>query len=679
MKKWDLDFPDKRIISELTIKCGISSLAAAVLASRGYSSPESVMSSLQVSELSDPFLMKDMDIAADIINEAIDNGDKICVYGDYDCDGIMATVMLYSYLQETGADVAYYIPERKDGYGLNKDAVQAIANEDTKLIITVDNGISAIDEAEFIYSCGMRLIVTDHHQTGDVLPRAEAIVDPHRRDCFSPFKFLCGAGVVLKLIAALDGGDYTMALEQFGDLAAVATVADIVSLTGENRFIVSYGMNLIENTDRPSLEAMKNVCGLENKKIDSTSIGFGIAPRINAAGRFGSPKAAAELFLCEDPEEAFELAEELDHLNDKRKNAEAEIIHEINSMIDADPTILHERVIFICGKNWHHGVIGIVAAKIMERCGKPCFIASEENNEIRGSARSVNGFSIFDSLKYCSGALVKFGGHPGAGGFTIKTGMISEFNRLLKEFSLEYYKDMPDVIIKPDAAVSPIELQPECVKGISVLEPFGCENEKPLFYIKNAFVDSIVPIKNGLHSKLRLKFGTAYLNAFIFRVSPEELTIARGDYCDFAVSLDIYSSKGSDYVSTIIREYSKNFSETADICADGKLFEAFMRDEELAMAEYRKIFPMRNEVAAIYKRIPDEGISFESLFAKMKHDVVNYGKFSVAVEAMRQLSLISYTPSDQKIIRLKVNNKVDLMSAPVLLRIKNKIGSAHII
>ena len=241
---------------------------------------KSVIESLNVDELSDPFLIKDMQEAADTINSAIENGERICIYGDYDCDGIIATIILYSYLLETGADVTYYIPERSEGYGLNLKATERIAADGVSLIVTVDNGISAISEAEHIYSLGMKLVVTDHHRQGEQLPRAEAVVDPHRQDCLSPFKEMCGAGIALKLVAALDGGDCTMALEQFGDLAAIATIADIVSLNGENRFLVSYGLELISNSDRPAIMALKEVCGLKNKSVDTRSVGFGLAPRI---------------------------------------------------------------------------------------------------------------------------------------------------------------------------------------------------------------------------------------------------------------------------------------------------------------------------------------------------------------------------------------------------------------
>lgn len=666
MKKWDLNFPDKKTVSLLASKFGVSPLTASVLAARGYNSPESVMSSLQTEELSDPFLIRDMSVAADLINEAVDNGEKICIYGDYDCDGIMATVILCSYLSEIGADVSYYIPERSEGYGLNKNALKAVSEKGVALIITVDNGISALEEAEYVYELGMRLIVTDHHQPGEMLPRAEAVVDPHRSDDTSPFKFFCGAGVALKLIAALEGGDYTMPLEQFGDLAAIATIADIVSLTGENRFIVSYGLNLIENTDRPSLIALKKVSGFEDKKIDSNSVAFGLAPRINASGRFGSPRTAAKLFFSEDYEEAEELAEELNRLNNERKEAEKDIMSEINVMIDADPMIIRQRVVFLCGKNWHHGVIGIVASKVLEQYGKPCFIASESDGEIRGSARSIEGFSAFGALTYCADTLEKFGGHPGAGGFTIKSGLKDDFLKKLLEYAGINHSIMPDYILKPDAMLSPLDIKASKVNELKMLEPFGCENEQPVFYIKKALIADISPTSNGQHSKLKLRFGNVVFNAFIFRTEPSELRISPNEYCDFIVTLDTYTFRDTENVSAVIQDYSTEPEMMQINIAEEKVFEAALRNERLTPKLAARILPAREIAAAIYKRIPDEGITAEILFSRLNRESVNYGQFLSAVEAMRQSGLIMFTPSDRRIRRIEVKNKVDLMAAPII-------------
>lgn len=672
MKKWTTGKPDKNIVSKLMINCGVSSLTAAVLAQKGYSSPDSVMENLNVSELSDPFLIKDMQAAADTINMAIDNGDRICVYGDYDCDGIMSTVILYTYLLETGADVTYYIPERSEGYGLNKNAIDKISDDGVNLIITVDNGIAAVPEAEYIYALGMKLVVTDHHQQGDSLPRAEAVVDPHRHDCFSTFKHMCGAGVALKLVAALDGGDYTMALEQFGDLAAIATVADIVSLTGENRYLVSYGMNLISNTDRPALIVLKEVCQLHNKNIDSRTIGFGIAPRINAAGRFGSPKTAAQLFLCEDYDEALPIAQELDRLNNCRKNTEADILTEIYQMIDNDPSLIRGRIIFLCGKDWHHGVIGIIASRIMEQFGKPCFIASEAQGEIRGSARSFGEFSIFSALSYSAETLEKFGGHPGAGGFTLKEGMTEQFHALLEKFALENHKIMPLLTITADSPVTPAELTVQNIEGLSVLEPFGMNNEKPLFYIENAEILDIIALSGGLHSKLRFRLGYSQHEALVFRTPPSSLIVNKGDICDMIVTLGINEFKGNVSISVIVSDLRPHTFEQSRYFAALNAFESFLRNEELPKNYYPSMYPSRDETIKIYTRIPENGISSDTLYIMLNEPKINYCKFCVAVEALRQLGLVTVSSADSTIRKVRVTQKAVLESAPILLTLRNK-------
>ncbi|MBR4626293.1 MAG: single-stranded-DNA-specific exonuclease RecJ [Ruminococcus sp.] len=672
MKKWTVGMPDRRVISKLMLSCGVTSLTAAALAQKGYTSPEAVMESLSADELSSPFLIKDMKQAADILNAAIDSGERICVYGDYDCDGIMATVILYSYLLETGADVTYYIPERSEGYGLNRDAVKHIADDGVQLIITVDNGISAAAEAEYIYELGMKLVITDHHQQGDELPRAEAIVDPHRRDCMSPFKYLCGAGIALKLVAALDGGDYTMALEQFGDLAAIATVADIVSMTGENRFLVSYGLGLINETDRPALIALKEVSGYAEKPVDSQAVGFGLAPRINAAGRFGSPKTAAELFLCEDYDEALPIAQELNTLNERRKSAENEIVSAIYSMIDSDPSLIRGRVIFVCGKDWHHGVIGIVAARIMEQFGKPCFIASEADGEIRGSARSFGEFSVFSALTAASEVLEKFGGHPGAGGFTIKSGMAEDFRKLLEKYAAENHKQMPLFTVTADSAISPQELTAENIEGLSALEPFGAENEKPLFYVDNAVVTGISPLSGGLHTKLRLRVGTENVEALMFRCSPQSLTVGINEHCNLIVTLGVNEYKGRKSVNMLVRDMRPSSFEQSRYFAAQSAFEAFMRGEELPAAYYPSMLPDRSEVVKIYKGIPDGGISMDTLYLRLKDPSLNYCKFCTAAEALRQLGLIKLSSADLTVERVPVTAKADLNSAPVLVSLRGK-------
>lgn len=676
MKKWIVGTPDRKIVSQLMLNCAVTSLTAASLAYKGYTNPEAVMEKLNTDELSDPFEIKDMQEAADVINEAINNDEKICVYGDYDCDGIMATVILYTYLLEAGANIMYYIPERSEGYGLNKAAIKELHDDGVQLIITVDNGISALEEAEYIYELGMRLVVTDHHQQGEQLPRAEAVVDPHRHDCFSSFKFMCGAGIALKLVTALNDGDYTMALEQFGDLAAIATIADIVSLTGENRFLAAYGLELIRNSDRPALMALKEVSGIDDGKLDTHSIGFGLAPRINASGRFGSPAAAAELFLTDDYEECLAAARELDSLNMQRKNVENKIISDIYTMFEADPMLLHGRVIFLCGKDWHHGVIGIVASRITEQFGKPCFIASESDGEIRGSARAFGEFSVFGALSYAAETLEKFGGHQGAGGFTVKSGMAEEFGALLEKYAFENHRNMPEAAITADSAVQPVELTVDNVDGLSLLEPFGMDNEKPLFYIDNAKIIEILPLSGGVHSKLKISIGASQFEALVFRTAPHALPVENGGWCDMIVSLGINEYRGKSSVSIIVSELRPHGFEQSKYFAAYAAFEAFLRGEELPEKYYPVMMPSRDDVVKIYKGIPEDGINLDTLYIRLGDPRINYCRFRTSVEALRQLGLIKYTVTDSNISRVRVTKKTDLNSAPILVSLREKIGTA---
>lgn len=669
MKKWAVNKPDRKIVSDLMTSGGITSLAASVLAARGFVNIESVFKQLETNELSDPFLIKDMDKAADIINNAIDDGTKICIYGDYDCDGIMACAILYQFLSENGADAQCYIPERSEGYGMNQQAIRKLADQGFKLIITVDNGISAANEAELVYQLGMKLVITDHHQPGDNLPRAEAVIDPHRTDCFSPFKKLCGAAVALKLVAALDGGDYTMALEQFGDLAAIATIADIVDLTGENRYIADYGIRLIQNTDRAGLIALLKSSGLTGKTISSVSIAFTLAPRINSAGRFGSPTTALKLILSDDLHQAEEIASELETLNSTRKNAENDIISEIYSKINNDPSIIRQRILFFCGKNWHHGVIGIVASKLLEKFGKPCFIMSECNGEVRGSARSFGEFSVFKALTATSQCLEKFGGHPGAGGFTVKPDKISEFKDTLLNYALNEFPIMPALTINADVPINPRELTVDNVRGLKVLEPFGAGNQSPLFLIQEAQVIEIIPLSDGVHSKLKIKIGTAFFFALIFRMSPDELSVHKDDFADFIVSLDINTFKNMESVSLIVKDYRLHGIKQSSVFAASAAFEAFCRNEKLPDAYYKSMLPSYDELKIIYLSIPKQGISFDSLFNSVYSKGVNYCKMLAAIDAFTELKLISADYASEKLQKLSVTKKTDMNCASIIQKL----------
>ncbi len=472
----------------------------------------------------------------------------------------------------------------------------------------------------------------------------------------------------------MDGGDYTFALEQFGDLAAIATVADIVSLTGENRFIVRNGLQLIENTDKPALIALKEVCGFGNKKLDSYSIGFGIGPRINAAGRYGSPSTAMELFLSETYEDALPIANELNRLINSRRESENAIISEIYDIFDKNPQLLRQRVICVCGKGWHHGVIGIIASRVVEQFGKPCFIASEENGEFRGSARSFGDFSVFGALTYASEVLEKFGGHLGAGGFTIKANMGEEFGRLINQYALENHKEMPAYELSADYSLSPNQLTIENVQGLEVLQPFGCENEKPLFLIENAEITGIIPISNNIHSRINIKFGNMPFEAVKFRTSPDRLPVVRGDMCDMIVTLEINTYKGKSSLSLIISDIRRHDFPQDKFFNAINTYEAHMRNEELPQNYYPSMLPSRETAVAIYKMIPNEGINSEQLYLKICNKL-NYCRFLFAVEAMKELGLITCSCSDSVLRRVAVTQKADFNSASVLNRLKEKISN----
>ena len=525
MKKWTIGKPDPKAVELLSQKGGLSAVCAGVLASRNIDTIEKATEFFNQqdsgSQLSDPFLIHDMREAAEALLAAIDEGKKICIYGDYDCDGITATAVLYSYLECMGGNVEYYINQRSEGYGICKDAIKRLSENGVEVIVTVDNGISAVEEAKLASELGIELIITDHHQPGEELPEAVAVVDPHRADDMSPFKDLCGCGVALKLIAAMDGGDYSSAMEQFSDLAAIATVADIVPLKGENREIVRQGLRYLENTENMGLQALMAVAGVKIP-ITSMNAAFSIAPRINASGRFGSASEAVDLLLCEDPEESEAMANRLNQLNTERRKTEADIMNEIQASIISKPETLYKRVLFLYGEGWHHGVIGIVAAKLVERFGKPVFILSDDGDYARGSARSVDGFSVHKALTACADILTKFGGHSGAGGFSLMKSDINNFDNALQKYAAENFSSMPVLTLHADKLITPQELSVESISSLSLLEPCGEGNPQPLFAMLSARLLDIAPLSGGTHTKLKLTYGNNGFYGLMFGMKTAE-------------------------------------------------------------------------------------------------------------------------------------------------------------
>lgn len=674
MKKWTIGKPDPKAVDTLCRQGGLPQICAGILASRGIDTIDKAVEffNQQDSEeiLSDPFLIKDMREAADAILAAVDEGKRICIYGDYDCDGITATAVLYSYIECIGGNVEYYINHRSEGYGLCSDAVRRLAESSVELIVTVDNGISAIEEARLVAELGMELVITDHHQPGEELPEAVAVVDPHRNDDLSPFKDLCGCGVALKLIAAMDGGDYSSALEQFSDLTAIATIADIVPLKGENREIVKRGLHYLENTENVGLQALIAVSGVKSP-VSSVNAAFSIAPRINASGRFGSASEAVDLLLCEDPDEAKAMANRLNELNTERRKTEADIMEEIRGNILEKPEILNRRVLFLYGEGWHHGVIGIVAAKLVERFGKPVFILSDDGDYARGSARSVDGFSIHKALTACAEVLTKFGGHSGAGGFSLMKSDIEAFDEALQIYAKENFTAMPVLTLHADKLITPDELSVQSISSLSMLEPCGEGNPQPLFAMLSVRLLDVSALSGGSHTKLKLTYGNKGIYGLMFGTKTSEFPYKAGDMLDILAYPEINTYGGSTSVNIRIADLRKSGVPQQKYFAAKDAYEKYKRGEGAEKALIPRIVPERNELAAIYRAIPQtQDTAADSVYFSVCSDDINYCKFRLAVDIFEELGLISADRYSDTVRRLPAENKVNLDDSRLLAELK---------
>lgn len=672
MKKWVIGKPDADIIAALQSRSDLSRLCCTVLAAGGCSDIAQASDRIGSSALSDPFLLRDMQEAADAINAAIDDGRHICIYGDYDCDGIMATAILYSFLSEIGAEVSWRLPERAGGYGLNADVIREMHANGVELIVTVDNGIAALSEAELIAELGMELVITDHHRPGKTLPRAAAVVDPHREDNLSPFRHYCGAGIALLLVAALNDGDTEMALEQFGDLAAIATIADVVTLTGENRYLVQMGLQYLENTERPGLRALREICGLSGKSLTASSIAFGISPRINATGRMASPTLAAELLMEERPARAAELAERINTLNGERMQTEQTILAAVQSTLQQNPAMLYERVLVLDGQDWHGGVIGITAARLSERFGKPCFMISVHNGVGVGSARSFGAFSVFECLTACSGCLEKFGGHPAAGGFTVKVENIPELRRQIAAYAAAAHDVMPVKEIHAVCALEPSHLALEEVRSLSQLEPYGEGNPEPVFLLQNARITQIRPLSQGAHTKLSVQVQGRTYEALLFRTAPEKTGLKEGDLCHLMVQLQINAWNGRESVSMIVQDYRMAGLNQSRVLAAMQTYEKFRRGEPLSDALYRAACPTREDCVTVYKSVPAAGIAVDQL--ALYSGGMHYCKLRICLDIFCELGIMQLTELDSVAVLCPVKKKVDLHASAILRDLERRTG-----
>lgn len=674
MKNWSFRELDKNKIKEFSQKTGLPVFTAMILYLRGVTELSQIEKYFDSScILPDPLSIKDMDIAAKRITQAVLSYEPICIFGDYDCDGVTATALLYSYLDSVGANVTYYIPDRNsEGYGMNRKAIDKLREKGISLIVTVDNGISALDEVRYASELGIDTVVTDHHKPLDLLPNAVAVVDPHRIDDKSDFKDYCGAGIALLLATALEGDSFTV-IENYADLAAVGTVADLVPLSGSNRSIVKTGMRQLENTERAGLFELCQTAQIE--KMNAGNIGFKLAPRINAAGRLGSPYDALSLLLSEDSDESCQLASKLNSLNSKRQSIENEIYKEICEMLIDEPELAYDRVMVVSSEKWNAGVVGIVASKIVEKYGKPCIIICEDDEICKASARSITGFSIVDAIFACSGFLEKYGGHPMAAGLSIKRERINDFRRAINGYAdkLEY---MPLPTIKIDCTLKPEGISVDMVHQLQAFEPFGYGNPKPIFALKGMKLEQVVPLSGGKHIKLVVSKGRARLGLVRFSMTPAQFPYPEGALLDFAVSLELNTFQQKESISFNIKDIRPADFDAEKAMLGVQLYEQYQKG--IKRKDIADEYPTRDDFAAVYrylKAVPLEQYTVASVLSSIGSKKLGAFRLLMILDIMNELKLIDYSRDNEELrVRVKNNSgKVDLNASSLYGKLKEDV------
>ncbi len=702
-------------IKEISDELGINPIIAKLLYNRGYTDVMSAKSFIYMESeiLSSPFLMKDMKQGVERVISAIQNGEKITIYGDYDVDGVTSVCTIYLYLKSKGANVDYYIPNRAgEGYGVSCSAIDSINEGGTKLIITVDTGITANDEVEYAKSLGIDVIVTDHHECRSELPNAVAVINPHRPDCEYPFKELAGVGVVFKFVCAYE--EYTThksrsevaikIFSEYADFVAIGTIADVMPIKSENRIIVSYGLKMIENTDRIGLaalieasyaknDAQRNDRRRKKTKITSGYIGYTIAPRINAAGRIKTASMAVELFLSQDKHEAMKIAEELCRTNKERQNEENSIMQETYAMIEKYD-VENNPVIVLDSNHWHHGVIGIVSSRITEKYCRPSILVSFEGNDAdvpfeenvgKGSGRSVKGMNLVDALCYCSQHLVKFGGHELAAGLSVKRCELDNFRTLINEYAKNNLKES-DMIptMEIDSIIDFSDVSLSLAESLQILEPYGVGNPIPVFAIKNINVNEITGISEGKHTKFVFGDGKYTVSGMYFSNSPETLDVYVGDKVDILFNVDVNEWGGRKSVQLIIRDVKQSQAQKSSSMSEKERFEQIKSGAPILTGE--DIIPSRDDFASVYKlllshlRAGVSRLSHKDILSKINHihstRKIGYIKLKFIIMVMRELNIVTLNEPEDEVYTFNIHytsNKTDLDKSNLLRRLRSQL------
>ena len=677
LRKWEVRPLDKERAAAFAQTYGVPFFLAMLMNIRGLDDAAHLREFLGEGEpLSDPFLLKDMDKAAARITRAVDNMEKIAVYGDYDADGVTSTAMLYSYLETRGADVIFYIPQREgEGYGMNMGAVEYLKEQGVSLIVTVDNGISSVQEVARANELGIDVVVTDHHRPQEILPDAVAVVDAYRPDDTSPYKHFSGVGIAFKLLMALEdgAGDVEDLLEAYSDLAAIGTIGDIVPLTGENRTLIRAGLERLSQSDRPGVQALLENAGIAGKVLTSTNVAFTLVPRINATGRMGAPERAVRLLISGYEEEAKVLSEEICADNEERRRVEAEIAEAAFADIEAKG-YMKDRVVVVDGENWHHGVIGIVASRVTERCGKPCMIISRGETEAKGSGRSIEGFSLFEAICACGDLLIKFGGHPMAAGITLKPENIEAFRKRINQYAAEHFPQMPTQTVTLDCKLNPAALSVSMAQSLTQLEPFGNGNPQPVFGLFNMELSNVTPVGGGGHLRLTLEKNGAVITAMRFNTKPEELPYHIGDKIDLAVQLEAREFRGQPSLTVIVRDMKFAAFDTEKNIASLASFEKWQHGEVISAEDKNRLYPDRACLAAIYRALrtvngkETDQIRFVSQFGKD----MTLGLFKTALLVFEERGLVHSEIADDTFTAtlIETSGKTDITRSPVLLALQ---------
>lgn len=706
------------IVNEISKELKITVPTAQLLVNRGCLTPTEAESFLKKEEeqLHDPFMMQDMDKAAYRIIEAVENEEKIVIYGDYDVDGVTSVSSLYLYLKANGADVSYYIPCRSgEGYGMSEGAVTKLHDDGCMLIITVDTGITAVEEAKLARELGMDLIITDHHECHAELPEAVAVVNPRRHDCSYPFKELAGVGVVFKLLCALESvlhpEDSMMTCvrrvsKDYGDLVAIGTVADVMPIKDENRLIVSYGLSLIENTSRPGLIELIDATTSDSKstakkKITASYIGYTIAPRINAAGRIRDASLAVDLFLAEDCETAAPIAKKLCDINRERQAEENKIIDQAYAQIDAVHDFENDPVIVLSHESWHHGIIGIVASRITEKyCCPSILISFEGSGEEKsgedfgkGSGRSIKGMNLVEALSSCSDLLEKFGGHELAAGLTIKRENLPEFKKRLNQCAREYFTDIDrQPTIEAECELTPADITMAQASELYYLEPYGVSNPVPMFVMRRLRLEETTLVGGGKHTRLTLRVGSALINAMCFRQTLDDICLYPGDSVDVMFTLDINEFQNQKSLQMIVKDIRLTEHQYKSELTERELFNE-MRDgkkpEELSeyLTDFSSVIPTHSDFAAVYSvirrevRLEHEVFSLRALLNLIKCSGadVGYVKLRYIMLTFSELGILDIKTLDEekeiyafKMIFLK--SKTNLDKSNIYRKLKSDFG-----